>query len=586
MTTNNNPKTYLDDEGNQISKNAFKNLAKMKKRRAEKEAHQEKHDTAAETEQENKKFYETRVAMVRDMKTAGLQPYPHKFDTLLDGKDISMSIPHFVSSFQYLAKQEMLKNKFICLMGRIKLIRTLGSSLYFFVLEADDATVQLFFTNRVYPDSEEFVTMTNKVRRGDIVGARGYPGRTKTGELSLFVTKLTLLSPCLHNLPSFKYGFKEQEQRYRQRYVDLILNPQNKQIFYTRSRIINHVRRFLDERGFLEVETPMLNAQPGGANARPFATFHNDLALPMFMRVAPELYLKMLVVAGLDRVYEIGRQFRNEGIDLSHNPEFTTVEFYWAYRDYNDLISLTESLLSGLVSSLNDSAASFNDDEVKKENRFKVRHSRRDGSEVWLNFEAPYPKLDFVESIEAAGGFEIPRPLDCESTRLFLADRCADLGVVCPAPQTVAKLLDKLCGHLVEDRIESPAFIVNHPKVLSPLAKAHRDHPELTERFELFAMGRELCNSFTELNDPVDQRERFEAQLRDKQLGDDESMEVDEAFLRALEHGLPPTAGWGFGIDRFTMLMTNKDNIKEVLLFPALRPISKQQQDGQPVDDK
>lgn len=292
-------------------------------------------------------------------------------------------------------------------------------------------------------------------------------------------------------------------------------------------KVVAYVRRFLDERGFLEVETPILNLEPGGANARPFATHHNDLDQPMFLRVAPELYLKQLVVGGLNRVYEIGRQFRNEGVDATHNPEFTTCEFYWAYRDSEDLMAETEALLGGLVRALKGGAV--------------VELTGRDGRRRSIDFSPPFRRVDYLRGIEEAGGFVVPRPLDSEVARMFLRERLRELGLPEPAPATTAKLLDKLCEHLVESRAEQPTFVVNHPAAVSPLAKAHRDDAELTERFELFVCGKELCNSFTELNDPTEQRRRFEAQARDRSLGDDESMSVDEGFLAALEYGLPPT---------------------------------------------
>jgi len=382
-----------------------------------------------------------------------------------------------------------------------------------------------------------------------------------------------LLSPCLRMLPSnvHGHGLTSQETRYRQRYLDLILREKTREIFCVRARIISYIRRFLDSRGFLEVETPMLNQMAGGAAAKPFETWHNELGIPMFLRIAPELYLKELIVGGLDRVYEIGRQFRNEGIDMTHNPEFTTCEFYCAYWDYNDLMDVTEQMLSGLVFSLFGS--------------FKVKYTRpashgaaaadgeqKEGEVIEIDFEPPWPRYSMVEELEKRGGFKIPRPLSGAECAAFLKAKCEALEVECPPPQTVARLMDKLVGHFIEDTVVSPAFVTEHPVVMSPLAKYHRTKPELTERFELFVAGSELCNAYTELNNPRVQRERFVAQIADKEQGDDEAMGYDKDFCTALEYGLPPTGGWGLGIDRLTMFLTDSNQIKEVLLFPQMKP--------------
>eukprot|EP00479_Gromia_sphaerica_P011460 TRINITY_DN565_c0_g1_i2.p1 TRINITY_DN565_c0_g1~~TRINITY_DN565_c0_g1_i2.p1 ORF type:complete len:309 (-),score=73.10 TRINITY_DN565_c0_g1_i2:206-1132(-) len=302
----------------------------------------------------------------------------------------------------------------------------------------------------------------------------------------------------------------------------------------------------------------MMNQIPGGAAARPFATHHNELDLPMFMRIAPELYLKMLVVGGLDRVFEIGRQFRNEGIDLTHNPEFTTCEFYWAYKDAEDLMNVTETMVSECVKNITGS--------------YKVTYHRNrdaDGNPidpVEVDYSPPYPRIPLVAGIEEHGKFKIPRPLDSEECRSFLEDKLKEFKILMPEPYTTTRLLDRLCDHFIEGTIVSPAFIINHPAIMSPLAKYHRSEPELTERFELFVMGKELCNAFTELNNPEVQRERFRAQMKDKDAGDLEAMPIDEGYCTALDYGLPPTAGWGMGIDRLTMFLTDCNNIKEYFI--------------------
>eukprot|EP00878_Enallax_costatus_P017415 GHUV01018289.1.p1 GENE.GHUV01018289.1~~GHUV01018289.1.p1 ORF type:complete len:372 (+),score=168.04 GHUV01018289.1:1055-2170(+) len=337
-------------------------------------------------------------------------------------------------------------------------------------------------------------------------------------------------------------------------------NDNVQRIFQTRSKIIQFVRRFLDDRGFLEVETPMMNMIPGGAAAKPFVTYHNDLDMQLYMRIAPELYLKMLVVGGMERVYEIGRQFRNEGIDLTHNPEFTTCEFYQAYADYNDLLSMTEKMISQMVY------------EIKGSYKIQYHADGPDNPPVEIDFTPPWRRLSMLSDLEAALGETLPQPLESEECRRKLQELVIRHNVNCPPPQTTARLLDKLVGEFLEEQCVNPTFICDHPQLMSPLAKWHRDLPGLTERFELFINKREVCNAYTELNDPIRQRQLFEDQANQKAEGDDEAMFIDENFCTALEYGLPPTGGWGFGVDRFTMLLTDTTNIKEVLLFPAMKP--------------
>ncbi|KAE8702937.1 Lysine--tRNA ligase [Hibiscus syriacus] len=374
-----------------------------------------------------------------------------------------------------------------------------------------------------------------------------------------------------------------------------MLNLEVRQIFKTRSRIISYVRSFLDNLDFLEVETPMMNMIAGGAAARPFVTHHNELNMKLYMRIAPELYLKELVVGGLDRVYEIGKQFRNEGIDLTHNPEFTTCEFYMAFADYNDLMELTEKMLSGMVKELTGSY------------KIKYHSNGLDNDPIEIDFTPPFRRLDMVEELEKMANLNIPKDFSSDEANKYLIDACTMFDIKCPPPQTTARLLDKwqdierhhnlkwdcmgtlgdfywgceaseddimsmLVGHFLEETCMNPTFIINHPEIMSPLAKWHRSKPGLTERFELFINKHELCNAYTELNDPVVQRQRFAEQLKDRQSGDDEAMALDETFCTALEYGLPPTGGWGLGIDRLAMLLTDSQNIKEVLLFPAMKP--------------
>jgi lysyl-tRNA synthetase class 2 len=392
---------------------------------------------------------------------------------------------------------------------------------------------------------------------GDVVGVAGPLMRTRTGEVTVRVTSVEMLAKSLRPLPYGKEevvdgvtvrhsGFSDPEQRYRQRYADLAVHPEVRALFVARTRLITAIRTFLDGRGFLEVETPVLQPLYGGAAARPFTTHHNALDMPLFLRIADELYLKRLIVGGFDRVYEIGHDFRNEGIDRTHNPEFTMLEFYQGFADYEEMMTVVEALFTHAADA--------------------VRGVPGIGDKVPA-FRAPFPRIQWVPALSAAIGQDATSIGDEELRRLVQAQ-----GVDKVNTMSRPKLLDELFGALVESRIESPTFVVDYPKELSPLAKPKRGDPTLTERFELFARGRELANAFSELNDPIDQRQRFEAQARLRAAGDEEATGVDEDYLRAMEYGMPPMGGVGIGIDRLFMYLTETANIRDAILFPTMRP--------------
>ncbi|KAL2835248.1 hypothetical protein BDW59DRAFT_137389 [Aspergillus cavernicola] len=554
--------------GEKVSKTELKKRQKMRERDAKKKekaaaapSKPDQKKISAEDEEANltpNQYFEIRSNRINKLReTKQPDPYPHKFHVTDD-------LRKFLKDYESLEKGEQKPETAVRIAGRIFTKRTSGAKLIFYDIRAEGVKVQVVCQAQNITGDGSFEAQHEHIRRGDIIGIVGFPGRSNPknrpdGELSIFATEVVLLAPCLHAIPSEHYGFQDKEQRFRQRYLDLIMNDKSRNVFVTRSKIVTYIRNFFDTRDFVEVETPMMNAIAGGATAKPFVTHHNDLDMNLFMRIAPELYLKMLIVGGLERVYEMGRQFRNEGIDLTHNPEFTTCEFYWAYADVHDVMDLTEELVSGLVKHITGG--------------YETTFHTQSGEEYKVNWKAPWKRVEMIPALEEACGEKFPPgdQLHTAETGEFLKKMLKKTGVECSPPLTNARMLDKLVGEFIEETCVNPTFIAGHPQMMSPLAKYHRQNVGLCERFEAFVCKKEICNAYTELNDPFDQRLRFEEQAHQKDQGDDEAQLIDENFCTSLEYGLPPTGGWGMGIDRLVMFLTDNYSIKEVLAFPFMK---------------
>lgn len=466
---------------------------------------------------------------------AGFEAFPYSYPR-------THHAPEVLGKHPEVEPEQSWPDETYALAGRVTQIRHMGK-MAFVDLNDEFGKLQLFFSKQ---DTENFGP-TKKIDLGDIIGVRGYPFTTRTGQLTLRVTSWQPLVKSLHPLPSKFHGLHDEELRARRRYLDLLINPERREAFRTRSQQIRYIRNFLDSRGFMEVEGPTLQVVAGGTEAKPFKTHHNALSHDFSLRISLELYLKRLLVGGFERVYEIGRNYRNEGIDRTHNPEFTMLEAYFAYGDYNDMMNLVETMVNGLVR------------EVKGSETITYQ-----GKEV--NFSLPFARIDFVTALKDASGMEFD-PTDLAKLRAWADLKHPELRKV---PDY--KLLDKLFGEYVEHTLVNPTFVVDVPLAISPLVKAHRSRAGLSERADLFVAGFELAPIYSELNDALDQRARFEAQTQRREAGDDEAHEQDEDFLLALEYGMPPAAGMGMGMDRLAMLLTDSDSIRDVLLFPLLRP--------------
>lgn len=502
----------------------------------------------------------------------------------------SLTVEAFLDKYVCLDRGQSLPDHSESVCGRIYSIREAGKKLRFLDLHQNDFRLQIKADAKAFDNVDDYHRQICTLRTGDIVGILdGYPAKTKAGELSIVPRKLETLTSCQRTLPAGK--LENPDHRYRRRHLDLLVSPQARSLFRTRGRIVKALRRYLDDNDFLEVETPILGFDVGGAAAQPFQTYHNELRLPMWMRIAPELHLKQVLIGGFDRVYEIGKQFRNEGIDTTHNPEFTSCEFYQAYADYMDLIDVTQHLLAYVQKeAVGDGQLPDNVDEstagkfIVRKNMLvyvpefedpapKVKVSRKNGG---IDFtKVPYERLDYMQCLEESTGAKFPsNPFELEAD--FLMSQCHKNNVnMGEAGRNVGNLLDKLFGALVEPELKQPTFVMDQPLLMSPLAREHRERPGLAERFELYASGMELINAYSELNDPDKQLAAFELQ-EDKPIQGLENMEL--RFVKALEYGMPPTAGWGLGVDRLVMLLTGSKSIREVILFPTVKPLNTHQQ--------
>ena len=495
----------------------------------------------------NNQYIQERIKKAEKLREEGINPYPNQ---------VKKGTPsaQFLSECAYvhdIETDDMKKDesKKYRLTGRLKFMRIMGKAS-FAKIEDQDGLVQIYFNRDDLPEGYYNTVVKRLFEVGDIIEVSGYPFVTGTGELTLHCLEVNLVTKAILPLPEKFNGLKDQEIKYRQRYLDMIMDAEVTKRFKLRSKIVSSIRRFFEDKGFLEVETPMMHPIPGGANAKPFITHHNALGVDRYLRIAPELYLKRLIVGGMDAVFEINRNFRNEGIDATHNPEFTSIEFYWAYKTYIELMEVTEELFDYLFDKL----------ELERELTYGDKK---------INFATPFAKVSWIDSIVNIGG--VPREIaeDRDSALNYLKEH----NLKVDNNWTLGYIQAELFDEFVEAKLINPTFITDYPVDISPLARRNDENPAITERFEFFVAGKELANGFSELNDPLDQYERFKAQVDAKDsIADDEAMHMDSDFVRALGYGMTPTAGEGIGIDRLIMMLTNQHTIRDVLLFPAMRP--------------
>ncbi|MGE7849160.1 MULTISPECIES: lysine--tRNA ligase [Bacillus cereus group] len=476
---------------------------------------------------------------LHNLREQGIDPFGKRFERTNSTTDL-------VSLYGEFSKEELEEKEIaVSIAGRIMTKRGKGKAGFAHVQDLH-GQVQIYVRKDAVGDDEYEVFKTADL--GDLVGIEGKVFKTNVGELSVKATGFTLLTKSLRPLPDKYHGLKDVEQRYRQRYLDLITSMESRETFVTRSKIIREMRRYLDDNGYLEVETPMMHAIAGGASARPFTTHHNALDMELYMRIAIELHLKRLIVGGLEKVYEIGRVFRNEGVSTRHNPEFTMIELYEAYADYKDIMKLTEDMVAHIAKKvLGTTTIQYGDYEI--------------------NLEPEWTRLHMVDAIKQYSGADFWNPMSVEEARELAKEHNVEIKDT----MEVGHIINEFFEQKVEDKLIQPTFIYGHPVEISPLAKKNDEDPRFTDRFELFIVAREHANAFTELNDPIDQKERFEAQLKEREQGNDEAHMMDDDYIEALEYGMPPTGGLGIGIDRLVMLLTNAPSIRDVLLFPAMR---------------
>ncbi|WP_457747708.1 lysine--tRNA ligase [Sulfurimonas sp.] len=489
------------------------------------------------------KFIQQRIEKANVLREAGINPYSNNSKR-------NTSIEKFLNVNSDIADKEDKRdeNRHYIVSGRIKFLRIMGKAS-FVKIEDESGMLQIYVARDNLPEDFYNTIFKKNIEVGDIIEVEGYPFVTGKGELSLHADALKILTKAISPLPEKFHGITDKEIRYRKRYLDLIMNSEVRKTFQIRSRVISLTRRFFEDKGFLEVETPMMHPIAGGANAKPFVTHHNALGVDRYLRIAPELYLKRLIVGGFEAVFEINRNFRNEGMDATHNPEFTSIEFYWAYKTYKDLIEITKEYFKYLFEHLDlPTLLPYGDLEVNFDN---------------------FQEIPLIESLTTIGGV----PADVVNSKEKILEFLKSKKIDVKPNMNLGQLQGELFDEFVEEKLIDPTFITEYPVEISPLARRSDENPAITERFELFIAGREIANAFSELNDPLDQLERFEGQMAAKDSGDDEAHEMDSDFVEALSYGMAPTAGQGIGIDRLVMLLTNEHSIRDVLLFPAMKPV-------------